>query len=82
MAELKRVVLSIQQIILLIIGVAVVFFAFLNLFIASMLILGGVVLLAVVVYLRETNRSTATSLAFGNVLSGYRAVGASKQFRA
>lgn len=31
MAELKRVFLSIQQIILLIIGVAVVFFAFLNL---------------------------------------------------
>ncbi|MCA8927582.1 MAG: multidrug effflux MFS transporter [Alphaproteobacteria bacterium] len=43
---------------------------------------GVVVLLAVTVWLRETNRSTKVRLSFGTIWSGYRTVAGNPQFRA
>jgi len=49
---------------------------------AASAIFGGIVLLAVIVWLRETNRSPQTKLDFASVWAGYKIVGGNKQFRA
>ncbi len=49
---------------------------------AAAAIFGLLVLIPVVVYLRETNRSTMHRLDFGSVWAGYREVAAHPQFRA
>ena len=49
---------------------------------AASAIFGGIVLMAVIVWLRETNRSARASLDFGSVWAGYKVVGGHRQFRA
>lgn len=49
---------------------------------AAAALFGVLVLIPVVVYLRETNRSTIERLDFGSVWAGYREVAAHPQFRA
>ena len=49
---------------------------------AASALFGGIVLLAVLVWLRETNRSERQALNFGSIWGGYKIVASHKQFRA
>ncbi len=49
---------------------------------AASALFGGIVLLAVTVWLQETNRSVQARLSFASIWDGYKIVGCHKQFRA